>query len=123
MLDGYYRVGIQKKAYKLHRVIFLWHHGYVPSEVDHIDGNKANNHIENLRSADTKVNKYNAGRRINNKSGCKNVSWDKNNRKWVVRLRINLTKRYFGSFNDLELADLVATEARNKYHKEFANHG
>jgi len=123
MADGYYRVGINRKAYKLHRIIYLWHYGDLPPEIDHIDGNRANNRIENLRPADTHVNKYNAGKRVNNTSGCKNVSWDKNNRKWVVRFRINGEKHYFGSFTDLDLADLVAVEARNKYHKAFANHG
>jgi len=36
---------------------------------------------------------------------------------------VNGQRKYFGYFDDIELANLVAQEARNKFHKEFANHG
>ena len=49
--DGYLQVGIQKKKYYVHRLIFLYHFGFLPESVDHIDGDKNNNRIENLRAA------------------------------------------------------------------------
>ena len=47
--DNYRRIGINKKVYLAHRLIFMMFHGYFPKFVDHIDGNKLNNYIENLR--------------------------------------------------------------------------
>ncbi len=58
-----------------------------------------------------------------NKSGVKNVSWYKSLNKWVVSMRVKNTAKTIGYFDDLELAELVAIEARNKYRGEFANHG
>jgi hypothetical protein len=43
--------------------------------------------------------------------------------KYQVRLRINKQNTVIGHFEDLELAQLVAMEARNKYHGVYANHG
>lgn len=120
---GYRCVGVDHKIYKAHRLVFLYNHGYLPEQVDHIDGNKLNNRIENLRAANNSVNMMNRGLMKNNTSGSKNVFWCKDYQKWRVAVRINKKLRSFGRFEDLELAELVAVEARNKYHKEFANHG
>lgn len=46
----------------------------------------------------------------------------KKNKKWNVTLAANNKSMYFGSFDDLELAELVAIEARDKYHGKFACH-
>ena len=120
---SYRCVGVDHKIYKAHRLVFMYHHGYLPEQVDHIDGNKLNNSIENLRAANNSVNMMNRGFMKNNTSGSKNVFWCKDYQKWRVAVRINKKLRSFGRFEDLELAELVAVEARNKYHKEFANHG
>ena len=119
---GYLSVQINKKIYRLHKIIFAMHYGYIPKIVDHIDTNKLNNKIENLREANACQNNVNIGIRKDNTSGSKNVRWHKTYKKWTVEIRINKNRKCFGYFSDLELADLVAQEARNKYHKEFARH-
>jgi hypothetical protein len=119
---GYVRVCLNKKQYKAHRVIFLMHHGYLPECIDHIDGNKLNNKIENLRPATRQQNGQNSVMRKNNKSGAKGVCWSKSANKWRVQINVNKEKKYFGVYEDLELAELVAIEARNKYHNNFARH-
>ena len=44
--DGYYSICIDCVGYKLHTIIFLWHHGYIPeNQIDHIDRDKLNNRI------------------------------------------------------------------------------
>ena len=117
----YAKVRVNGKTYGIHVVIFALHHGFVPETVDHINGNPADNRIENLRAATNQQNLWNQQR--NSSTGVKNVSFHKQTNKWQVRIR-TLTKRLFlGLFEDLELAELVAIEARNKYHGEFANHG
>ena len=102
--------------------MFMMHHGWVPEVIDHVDGNRANNQIGNLRQATWSQNLQNMKLRPNNKSGCKNVSWCASKKKWVVQLSINGRHTNLGRFDDLEFADLVATEARNKYHGAFARH-
>ena len=120
---GYTEIWINKKLHKMHRIIFMMHYGYIPKMIDHIDGNPKNNCIENLRQATYNQNNHNAKIRKDNSTGCKNVSWHKIAKKWGVSIMFNKKTKHIGYFDDLELADLVAQEARNKYHKEFANHG
>jgi hypothetical protein len=119
--DGYTSICINYKDFLLHRLVFLYHKGYMPNTIDHIDGNPENNKIENLRECSQSENLYNRTNSLANISGYKNVY--RNHNRWEVKIRINKTTKYLGRYDDLELADLVATEARNKYHKEFAKHG
>jgi hypothetical protein len=121
--QGYRIICVNYKMYKAHRLVFLYHHGYEPKQVDHIDGNKLNNKIENLRPANNSKNMMNRGMMKNNTSGSKGVFFDKETNKWRVAIRFNTQLHSFGRFENKELAELVAIEARNKYHKEFANHG
>lgn len=118
--DGYIRVQVKNTRYAAHRLVFFMHHGYFPRVLDHINGIKSDNRIENLRSADHCKNGMNQGLNVANTSGYKNVF--RQNNKWCVRLKINSKNTWFGSYDDIELAELVAIEARNKHHKEFANH-
>ena len=118
--SGYYHIEFNSKKYKGHRLIFLMHHGNLPKVIDHIDGDKLNNKIENLREATQQQNCYNSGMKKLNTSGVKNVHLHKPTNKWLVQLMVNGKKKYFGLYEDLELADLVAQEARDKYFGEFA---
>lgn len=116
----YLRLGIQGKVYALHRVIFLYHHGYMPKITDHIDGDRYNNRIENLREVTQQQNCLNKKHHKNSSSPFKNVYFDKGMNKYRVCMNVNGVRKIFGYFADIELADLVAQEARSKYHGEFA---
>jgi hypothetical protein len=118
----YYKVKINQKAYFAHRLIFLMHHGFLPEFIDHIDGNPENNLIENLRPANFQQNNCNAKIRKDNLSGAKGVNWHKKQQKWNVRVGIGGKRKHIGSFEEFELAELVATMAREKYHGLFARH-
>jgi hypothetical protein len=118
----YAMVSINNKSYLLHRIIWLFHYGFFPKEIDHIDGNKLNNKIENLREVIHNQNQYNHKINKRSTSGAKNVYLDNKRNKWIVRFNVSKKSFYFGRFDNFELAELVATEARNKYHKEFARH-
>lgn len=117
----YKRIRVNGKRYLAHRLIFLWHHGYMPEIIDHINGNVEDNRIENLRSATKSQNGINSKKPSNNTSGNKNVYWYSAGKKWEVRLTSQKKVFYFGRFEDYELAELVALEARDKYHGKFAN--
>ena len=69
------------------------------------------------------TNNYNKIVQSNNKLGIKNVCYNKQNKKYWVQLTQNRKKIYSQMFDDLELAELVAVMAREKYHGAFANHG
>jgi hypothetical protein len=122
----YLRINVEGKPYTIHRMVFLYHYGYLPKVTDHIDGNRMNNKIENLREVTQQENCLNSKHRATSKSPFKNVylqsptkdlDWKRN---WVVSLMVKGKRIYIGSFKDLDLANLVAHEARAKYHGAFA---
>ena len=117
---GYILIKIKSKSFKAHRLIFLYHYGYFPEFVDHIDGNKQNNRIENLREASKQENCQNQKVRSTNKSGYKGVKWIENCKKWQVEVCKNYKQLRFGRYEDLELAGLVAMEATDLIHGRFS---
>ena len=112
----YISTKVHGKGWQVHRLIFLYHHGYVPEQIDHINRNSLDNRIENLRPADSSLNAINRKLFSNSTSGVKGVSWHKYQKRWFVYVDVNKKRKNIGYFNDLELAELVANEARDKYH-------
>jgi hypothetical protein len=119
----YARIKFDKQEFKLHRIIFLYHKGYLPDIIDHINGDRYDNQIENLREANTYQNRQNSRIYSTSKSGVKNVYWCKKMNKWKVIMNINGETHIFGYYVDIEEAKQVATSMRDKYFKDFANHG
>ena len=120
--QGYWRVYIEGKKYKVHRVIFFMHHGFWPKFVDHIDNNPKNNKIENLREATISQNLQNKPKPTRNTSGYKNVYFNKNLKKWFVTFKLEKKLNYFGYFDKKEDAIKKSIEVREQLHGEFANH-
>jgi hypothetical protein len=119
--QGYRHINIDGKLYLAHRLAWLYEYGAFPvNKIDHINGDKADNRIENLRECTQQENCYNRVARTGSKSGIKNVCWNKNIELWQVIITYNGTRKCLGNFEDIELAELVAKEARIKYHKEYA---
>lgn len=120
--NGYQRVTIFGKKYLTHRLAWLYVYGEFPKgDLDHIDNDRGNCRINNLRIANKATNGFNRKKQINNKSGVKGVYWSTAAKKWAVKIGINNKKIYLGVWDDLEFAELVAQEARAKYHGEYAN--
>ena len=120
--SGYLVTHINGKLYSNHRLIFLMFYGVLPKFIDHIDNNRSNNKIENLRKASFSQNQHNRKINKSSTSGVKGITWHKASQKWYVQLKINGKTKSFGLYDDLELAEFVAIEARNKYHGKFARH-
>ena len=120
--DGRRRIGFKRKDYLAHRLIFMWHHGYLPESIDHINGDHSDNRIENLREAAHWQNMANSKLHSNNTTGVKGVYKHKKNQNWCVRVYRQNQLVYRKSFDNLALAELVAVEAREKYHGSFARH-
>jgi hypothetical protein len=120
---GYRLIGIKGKAYKAHRLIFLMHHGWLPKQIDHIDNNKSNNKLDNLRDATKNQNQHNQGKHKNNKSGYKGVTWHKRDKKWQAQIMINYKQKHLGYFDCPKEAHVAYCHVADKYHGDFANHG
>lgn len=118
----YLRVCVNKVRYMVHKVVYLIHHGYMPEFVDHIDGNIKNNVIGNLRDSTRSQNALNKKMRIDSMTKVKNVTRDKATGKYKILLTVNKTRKCFGSYEDLELAELVAIEAQSKFYGAFASY-
>jgi hypothetical protein len=116
---GYRHITWMNKICKAHRLIFLLHHGYMPPEIDHINGDRQDNRIENLRPANRSENQCNRPALANNTSGYPGVSWHKKSNAWIVRVMKNGKTVFHQYVKDLELAGLVATEARVIYHGKY----
>jgi hypothetical protein len=80
----YIQCGIDRKNYLVHRLVFLFHHGYVPDFVDHKDLDTTNNRIENLRPATISQNAMN--QRPKSKCGHKGVYFEKDRGKWLAHI-------------------------------------
>ena len=98
---GYTQIMISGKNYQAHRLAWLYVYGYFPEyQIDHIDRNKSNNRINNLRHATHQCNMRNIGLRKDNTSGIKGVSWAKDRDKWHAHIRVNNKTHHLGYFTD-----------------------
>ncbi|TES59213.1 HNH endonuclease [Pseudomonas syringae pv. tomato] len=119
---GYVQFHFQGSYYKAHRVVWLICKGYWPEELDHINGNRTDNRIENLREVTRQENLRNQKIRSNNTSGVMGVGWDKCNRRWTARIRYEGKNKCIGYFKTFDEAAAArkAAEIAFGYHP---NHG
>lgn len=115
---GYLTSSVNGNVYCIHRLVFLWHHGFMPEQVDHINGIRNDNRIENLREATSSENAQN--RIALSCSGVKGVYWHKQIKRWVPSICINRKNIHLGSFENIEDAKLIAINARKEAHGKFA---
>lgn len=123
----YTRICINGRSYKAHRLAWIYMHGDVldaESYIDHINTDKADNRIDNLRIATKAQNMRNCGRRADNTSGYKNVSWSIDKQKWRSWVSTQEKRyRHLGYFNTPQEAYAVWLIEAPKYHGEFFNPG
>jgi hypothetical protein len=117
--DGYKRFEYKGKGIYTHRMIFAYHHGYFPKVVDHINRDRSDNRIENLREADNCINSRNSKLRGNNKSGKTGVCYRKNRGSWSVTIRSEGKQITLGTFRDIDDAIKCRREAELKYYGEY----
>lgn len=100
---GYMSGTIEPNCMSTHRVVWAMHHNKWPSDqIDHINGDKLDNRIENLRDVDTTTNCQNRSKRSDNTSGHPGVIWHKQNRHWRATITVRGTKLYLGGFPERE---------------------
>ncbi len=117
---GRRHIKIGSKYYKEHRLAWLYVHGYMPVEdIDHIDRNPLNNRIHNLRRATKTQNCYNREKPNRGRNPAKGVCLEPRSGNWVSYGSYQKKRIHIGTFESMELAALVSSEFREKYHGEF----
>lgn len=114
--DGYRRICIRRKQYAAHRVIWLMTYGEWPaSQVDHINRNRADNRISNLRAADGWQNQANTAATTK----AAGVQWDRRHGKWHVAIRHKGARFFLGSFTDRALAERAYDDKARELRGDF----
>ena len=119
---GYLVGGIHNKIYRAHRVIWALVHGNNPDQVDHIDGDKLNNSLANLREVTGQENQQNMKRSKSNQSGVTGVCWDNTKQLWKATIGVDCKTVNLGRFPTKEEAIAVRLAAEKEY-RFHENHG
>lgn len=118
---GYRVYKLAGKMVLAHRLAWLLSHGEWPAQqVDHADGDKANNKIGNLRLATSSQNTHNAAKYHRGYSRFKGVSQFKRNGRWVAGIKVDGKSIYLGMFDTEEDAHAAYVQAAEDHYKEFA---
>lgn len=121
--NNYAYIVIDKNIYLIHRIIYLWHHKYLPDTLDHINNNRQDNRIENLRPATVSQNSQNRSISVRNTTGVKGVYFHKRKGQYVARIRSQQKNLFYRYCETIEEAEKCLQVAREKIHGEYANHG
>lgn len=120
--NGHYQLKYHDCMYYLHRVIWIMHNGTIPpnTEVDHIDQDRGNNKIENLRLSTKSENLMNSKMRVNNTTGAKGVV-KRPSGMYAARIDLKGKRLNLGTYRTIEEASQVVEEKREELFGEFAN--
>jgi hypothetical protein len=115
---GYIQIGYLKKMYKAHRLVWAIVHGEFPKgQIDHINGNRSDNSLNNLRDVTQQQNAQNKTKMNRlNKSGYVGVCWNKRISKWQAAISFNKKITYLGVFSSPEDAHFAYLNAKQKLH-------
>lgn len=111
-VKGYLRVRIFRNSYQSHRLIWFMVFGEWPAQIDHINGDKTDNRLVNLRLANTSQNQHN--------KVCKGYYLNRQTGRYLVRTTVNGRRIFLGEFESEEDASRVYLTAHAKYHGEYS---
>ena len=114
-------VSINYKIYLVHRLIYLYHWGWLPKQIDHINNNSIDNRIENLRKSCYYTNARNKTSAKGSSSKYLGVSWRPDRKHWKAIIWAEGQHLYLGSSKCEEKSASLYNKAAIKYYKEFAN--
>ena len=119
--DGYRRLRIDGQAYAAHRIVWLIVNGSFPNgEIDHINGVRDDNRIENLRVATRSQNQANRKKNSRGSTGIKGVHFHRRHRKFQAHIGVDGKKIHLGMFATADEARLVYEDAAKKHFGGFA---
>jgi hypothetical protein len=104
--EGYRQIRLDDKLYVASRLAWIYSHGEIPAafEIDHRNGIRDDDRLENLRLATDRQQAQNRGRLRNNTSGKTGVIWNRRKRIWMAKIRIRGRRVYIGSAKSFEAA-------------------
>lgn len=116
--QGYSVIWINKKSYRAHRLAWLYMTGAWPiGEIDHINGDRSDNRIANLRDVTAKQNQQNRRyARPDNVSSLIGAGWIASRKKWRARICLDRRSIYLGYFDTKELAHDAYLQAKRNLH-------
>lgn len=116
--NGYIRIVIDRENYMAHRLAWLVSTGREPyDQIDHINGNRADNRIANLREATGSENQQNHPVHVNNASGYPGVSFNRRKKKWKAQIKVKGNIRHLGWHDDPKDAASAYHAAKAEHHK------
>lgn len=118
--SGYLLIGWCGKVYRAHRLAWFFVYGTWPDLLDHINRNRADNRLANLRIASKAQNSRNAAQRSSNKSGVTGVSYDAARGKWRASLVVDgrqVLAQRFDSVEDAKAAYKFAVQSRGLHYE------
>jgi len=120
---GYIQVSFNKKYLLVHRLIWIYHNGDIPDkfQIDHINGIRHDNRIENLRLVTNTQNSYNRPKTKRNASGYKGVYWNIGAKKWESKIQIDGILKHLGLFITKELAYDAYCKAAKQVQGNYAH--
>lgn len=119
--DGYVRINIDRNLHLAHRMAWFYVNKVWPEDtLDHINGDRKDNRICNLRVATKGQNNFNKPLTKQNTSGYKGVSLNKQSGKWKAQIQVNGKNRYIGQYNDIREAAEAYIFAALDAHGEYA---
>lgn len=119
---GYEQIQIDGKRYLSHRLAWLYSYGEWPKGIlDHVNRDRSDNRIENIREATRSENSVNAKVRSNNRIGLKGVSFNKQRNKFMAKIKHNGKIHFLGLFNSAKQAHQAYCIAARKFYGEFVN--
>lgn len=120
---GYRLIRVKGIDYFAHRLAwYMWHDGIAPEFIDHINGVRDDNRIQNLRSVNHEDNTKNAKRRADNRSGTTGVSFYPTKGTWRARINYMGNTILLGYFHSKDEA-IAARRAAEKVYQYHTNHG
>jgi len=122
---GYIEIRFKKTTYKGHRLAWALYYKNTktPQALDHINGERSDNRIQNLRPATAPENARNRKKGTGRTSRYKGVSWYNRKSKWQAQIKSNCKSLHLGYFCSEYEAHLAYCEAAIRLHGEFANLG
>lgn len=118
---GYVVINTSGRMFKAHRLAWLFVHGEeAHGLMDHINGDRADNRIANLRVVTAQQNATNRCARSDSKSGAKGIYWRESKRRWIAEICSHGKRVCLGSFRDRADAEAAYRAAAKKVHGEYA---